>query len=285
MSITTSPTGVTFDHAVDQLYRSFDDVGFRPDMPRCPHCVTNHDVDRLGARVRDLDPVLVARFVTKAGTTWGESDDLRRVAPRALHLAAEQRLPVNRAVLLHKLSSLDWAAWPAHQVDAVCRFLLAEWERLLVSTPRPGHSAHRWLRQTAPAMADLAPFLDTWQRNLAGDPGPAAVHLAVLLVNSELRPDFPATVANLFEPPAGAVTTTADQAAATDQLGTIDLREGRTGQRRSLPDQFGSWLAEPATEANLSRAATALDHTTDARRLKLAVDRLRRYRAARTRAG
>lgn len=272
----SSPTDQTFSTAVDHLYGSFDDVSFRADMPRCTHCVSPTDVARLGTEVRHLDPALVARFVMKAGTTWGRSDDFRRVAPRALHLAAEKQLPINRGLVLHKLAATSWAGWPSHQVDAVCRFLLAEWDRLLLVSPRPGTSAHRWLGQTASATTEIGPFLDTWGRTLSRRPGPASVHLAVLLVNSELRPDFPSTVADLFDLPAD-LTATAQ---------TAPDRSGLRGGYRSsdLVDTFGAWLAAGSTEANLVRAASALTHTPDARRLTLAVDRLRRFRVARDRA-
>lgn len=266
MNIATSPDGGTFEGAVDLLYRSFDDVAFRADMPRCAHCVGDDDVAALRTDVRDLEPALVARFVTKAGTTWGDSVDLRRIAPRALHLAAEHSLPVSRAVVLDKLVSADWANWPPRQVDAVRRFLLAEWRRLLLSPPRTGHAAHRWLRQTATAESDLGPFLDLWQQELAADAGAAPVHLAVMLVNSELRPDFPATVTDLFDQP-------------DPERGWV--RAGTTAE--DLAGQLDAWLAAPVTEANLARAASALSDTADARRLGLAVERLRRYRTARAR--
>jgi len=276
MSKTSDPTDLTFSPAVEHLYRSFAAVPFRPHMPRCAHCVSDADVAQLGDDVRSLAPDLVARFVTKSGTTWGEAADLRRVAPAALHLAADQQLPVNRCVVLHQLAAASWADWPPHEVDAVLRFLVAEWERLLLVPPRPGAFAHRWLRQTATVTDDIEPFLDAWQRGLSQPAGPAAVHLAVLLVNSELRPDFPATVADLFEPASVAVATVGSGAGTTF---AGDAPSPGRAQR------LATWLAEPSTEAHLVRAASDLAHTSDARRLTLAVDRLRRFRVAKNRAG
>lgn len=265
MSTTSASSGIGYPDAVEFLYSSFADVAHRPEMPRCEHCVSEADVSSLGAEVRSLDAALVARFVTKAGTTWGHAEDLRRVAPRALHLASEHALPVNRSVVLHKLASADWAGWPAHQVDALCRFLIAEWDRILDSPPRPAHAAHRWIRQTASATADLTPFLQAWQRRLADAPGTPAVHLSVLLVNSELRPDLPESVTALFDPRPG------------------DPKRSPAPTKAGLATQLASWLDTPSTEANLARAASALAHTADARRLSLAVDRLRRFRTARSR--
>lgn len=256
---TPSPAGATerreiasFAAATTALYEAFSPEVHRPAMPRCRHCVTDADVALLAAPVPGLDPAVVGRFVAKAGTTWGDGADLHRVAPRALHLAADHQLPCSRAVLLDKLAAAGWSLWPPAQVDAVCRFLLAEWERLLTSPPRPGHAAHRWLRQTAAVVADLDPFLRRW-REVLETPGAPAVHLAVVLVQSDLRPDFPASITALFE---------TDDAA----------------------DRFGTWLAADTTLEHLRRAADALATSPDARRLALAVDRLTRYRTARSRA-
>jgi hypothetical protein len=246
------PRPTTFDAAAASLYDAFGTVAHRPDMPHCRHCVTDADIALLAGPVRELAPVVVARFVGKAGTTWGDGHDLRRVAPRALHLAADHQLPFSRGVLLEKLAAAGWSSWPPAEVNAVCHFLLADWQRLLASPPRAGHAAHRWLRQTATVVFDLDPFLQGWSQALSAPPGPAAVHLAVVLVQSDLRPDFPASITALFD--------TADAA-----------------------DRFGVWLAEPTTLDHLRRAADALAATADARRLALAVDRLTRYRAARAR--
>lgn len=243
---------VQFSAATTALYAAFGDVAHRPDMVRCRHCVTPSDVSALAADVSSLSPEVVSRFVAKVGTTWGDGRDLLRIAPRALHLAADHQLGVNRSVLLDKLAAAGWSKWTPGQVDAVCRFLLAEWGRLLASNPRSGHSAHHWLRQTAAAIGDLDPFLDRWAQALAGSPGPPALHLAVVLVQSDLRPDFPASVSALFH----------------------DARSA---------DQFATWLDTDSPAQHLNRAAQALGDTSDARRLSLAVDRLSRFRAARTR--
>lgn len=241
-----------FSLATAALYTTFAGVPHRPDMVRCQHCVTAADVSALAADVSSLSPDLVARFVAKVGTTWGDGRDLRRIAPRALHLAADHQLGLSRSVLLDKLAAAGWSGWTPGQVDAVCRFLLAEWGRLIASVPRSGHSAHHWLRQTATAIGDLDPFLDSWTRALTGPPGAPALHLAVVLVQSDLRPDFPNSASALFD----------------------DTRSA---------EQFAAWLDTDLPAQHLTRAAQALGGTSDARRLGLAVDRLNRFRAARAR--
>lgn len=259
MSDTPAAPHDEFESARDRLYREFASVDFDPHMERCAHCVSPADVAALGGEVRTLDPAIVARFVAKAGTTWGGPDDLRRVAPRALSLSADAALPIHRSVLLDKLVTTGWSAWPAPQVDAVCRFLLAEWTRLLSSPPRAGHAAHQWLRQTARATADIGPFLARWQAAMDAQVAAprrrsATVHLAVLLVKSDFRPDFPGSIALLFD---------------HDRVGT-----------GGPSDQLAAWLTSTVTGSQLSHAAAALAGTSDSRRVDLAVERLRRYHAA-----
>ncbi len=150
-----------------------------------------------------LPPDLVARFVIRAGTTWGGPDDLRRVVPRALVLSADHALPVDRTVLWDKLRWAGWPAWPDREVEAGGRFLRAEWGRLVRSEPRPAHAVHRWLVPTSGATHDLSPFLDDWHEALGPLTPPAhhqaAVgHLVALLLDSPLRPDLPDTVADVI---------------------------------------------------------------------------------------
>lgn len=250
------PTTVSSFHSARRdLFEAFDAEPFDAAMRRCGHCVSDDEVAALGAPVAAIDPELLGRFVVKAGTTWGGPHDLRRVAPRALMLAADGRLPVSRGLLWEKLGWAGWPTWPADQATAVHRFLLAEWTRLLGATPRPAHSAHGWLRQVACATGDLTPFLAAWNESIspiakAPRRRAAILHLTALLVDSELRPDFPGTVA----------TVLGDDPGAAEQL---------TG-----------WLTGADTERELRRAAEALAHTRDARRVEVAAERLRRFHAA-----
>ena len=246
--------------ATERLYAAFEGVAFDPGMARSPGSVSDADLAALAEPVRTLSPALVARFVIKAGTTWGGPDDIRRVLPRALELAADHQLPVDRGLLWAKVRWAGWPDWPTYQVVTVRAFLQAEWGRLLRSDPRPAHLAHRWLRQAASGFDDLGPFLDDWHDALGplNHPAhhPAATgHLVVLLVGSRLRPDYPQTARDLFpgHPDAAA--------------------------------QLTAWLTGPGTDHELQRAATTLADTSDARRVNVAVERLRRFRAAVEREG
>ena len=258
-----SPTRA-FGPAARALVDAFADEPFDPSLPRCSHCVSDLDVASLEGPVATLHPEVVARFVLKAGTTWGAPADLRRLTPRVLLLSADRILAVDRAVVWEKLVWAGWPTWVPTQRQAVERFLLAEWDRLVQSAPRPGGAAHRWLAATASTGGDLRPYLERWGDAIGPLAEPAGqanavLHLVNLLVLSDLRPDHPRTVNDLFEvsptsdPPPGAVPLT-------------------------------RWLRAATTAHGLERAAEAFVGTVDARRVDLAVERLRRFRAATTRA-
>ncbi len=241
--------------ATERLYQAFAALPFDPDMPRSPGSVGADDLAGLAGPVRSLPPAVVGRFLLKAGTTWGGPDDVRRVAPRALELAADHLLPIDRGLLWAKLRWAGWPSWPTYQSVTVRAFLRAEWARLLRADPRPAHLAHRWLRQVADGVDDLSPFLDDWHDAL----GPLAPpvhhrastgHLVLLLLNSPLRPDHPHTIRDLVPGHPHAVA------------------------------QLTDWLTGPGTEHELRRAAVVLAGTNDSRRVAVAVERLLRLQVA-----
>jgi len=246
--------------ATERLYAAFESVPFDPAMARNPGSVGDDDLAVLGGDVRSLTPPTVARFVVKAGTTWGGPDDFRRVAPRALELAADHQLPIDRGLLWAKLRWAGWTSWPTYQTTTVREFLRREWARLLRSAPRPTHVGHRWLRYAADGTADLDPYLEEWHAALdPGEPAPhhraATGHLVLLLVNSPLRPDLPDSVQQVFP----------DRPAAAEQL--------------------TRWLTDPTTTERLTSARDRLHDTSDARRVGVAVERLFRFNAAVSRRG
>jgi hypothetical protein len=241
--------------ATEALLEAFSDVDFDPSMAHAP-TVSEAEVAALGAPVSELAPDLVARLVIRSGTSWGGPDDLRRVVPRALVLSADHALPVDRSVLWEKLRGAGWPAWPNREVEAVTRFLRAEWGRLVRSEPRPAHAVHRWLVPISGATRDLSPYLDDWHEALGPLTPPAhhqaAVgHLVALLLDSPLRPDLPDTVAALVAP-------------------------GEDG----AAEQVTAWLTGPAISHQLQRAATELDDTRQSHRCSLALERLGRFTAA-----
>ena len=245
----------SLDPAAAQLYEAFARVPAARTVAHCAHCVSTADIEALQAPVAGLPPELVARFVRKFGTTWGTTTDLRRVTPRVLTLAADHRLSISTSLIWEQMRAAQWTTWPSVEVDAIGRFLLAEFSRLLRVPPRPAHVAHRWLAQVTAGVDDISGFLTVWNDSIGALPAPkvqrtAAAHLVELLTSSPLRPDLPATIADVFP----------SNARATGQLSTF--------------------LTGPSTDIDLRRGADAMAGTASARRASVAVERLRRFRSA-----
>ncbi|WP_421120624.1 hypothetical protein ACE2AJ_04745 [Aquihabitans daechungensis] len=250
-----SPQGFSLEPAAAQLYAAFAPLPLALRVPHCPHCVSDADVAALQARPSTLSPELVSRFVRKTGTTWGGTNELRRVTPRILTLAADHRLNVSRSLVWQKLRAARWTDWPDAEVDAIGRFVLAEFTRLLRVPPRPAHVAHRWLAQVSTGIDDLSGFLTVWHDSMGPLPDPsiqvtAVGHLVELLTSSPLRPDLPATLIDVFP------------------------------QNPRVASQVSGFLMGPGTDLDLRRAASDLSATPSARRINVAVERLRRFRAA-----
>lgn len=250
-----SPHGFSIEPAAADLYAAFAPVAGSSPVPHCSHCVSGADLEALAGPVSSLDAALVSRFVRKAGTTWGGTDDLRRLAPRILTLAADHRLDVSRSLVWQQFRAAGWEDWPQVETDAIGRFLLAEFTRLLRVPPRPAHVAHRWLAQVSTGIDDLSGFLTVWHDSMGPLPDPAiqitAVgHLVELLTSSPLRPDLPATMVDVFP------------------------------QNPSVAAQVTDFLIGPGTDLDLRRAASEQSASPSARRVNVAVERLRRFRSA-----
>jgi len=222
---------------------------------RCSHCVSTHDELALAQPLEAISPELISRFVRKVGTTWGNAEDLRRMTPRVLTLAADHQLNVSRTLVWQKLRWAQWTHWPEAERDAVGRFLVAEFTRLLRVSPRPAHVAHRWLAEVSAGIDDLSGFLTVWHDAIGPLPDrsiqrAAVSHLVELLTTSPLRPDLPATMAHVFP------------------------------HSTSAAEQVTAFLSGPGIDLDLRRAATELAGTPQSRRVNVAVERLRRFRDA-----
>lgn len=250
-----SPNGFSLAPAARALVEAFADVEATGPVAHCPHCINPAELAESTGPIGSISPELASRLVRKAGTTWGGPDDLRRITPRVLVLAADHRLHVSRSLVWSQLRAAGWQRWPEDQRDAIGRFLLAEFTRLLRVPPRPAHVAHRWLAQVSAGIDDLSGFLTVWHDSIGPLPDPsiqqsAVAHLVELLTSSPLRPDLPATMADAFP-----------------------------GNPAAAP-QVTAFLCGPGVDVDLRRAATELAGTSRARRVNVAVERLRRFRAA-----
>ncbi len=250
-----SGEGFSLAPAAAALYDAFADVPIPSAIVACGHCVSEAELDAWCGPVEGLSPALVSKFVRKVGTTWGGPEELARVTPRVLTLAADHQLSISRSLVWQQYRRTGWHHWPEAQRNAIGRFLLAEFTRLLRARPRPAHVAHRWLAQVSAGVDDLSGFVTVWHDSMGPLPDPkvrerAVAHLVELLTSSPLRPDLPATMADVFP---------ANPAAA---------------------EQITEFLCGPGTDLELRRAAQELAGDPASRRVNVAVERLRRFRAA-----
>ncbi|MGH9188064.1 MAG: hypothetical protein ACRD0U_20015 [Acidimicrobiales bacterium] len=172
--------------AVERLYTTFRDYPPRPAMPVCAHCVTADEVVALLAQPpRSTEGKRLARYATKAVTTWGDADDLRRLLPRLCELAATGDDNVELGVVAAKLRWAGWLRWPPDEQAAVFDLLEALWLRELTGWPAV-HPAPALVHAVAAAVDDLRPFLDEWHLLLgtSGSERDAAVHHLADLVTA-----------------------------------------------------------------------------------------------------
>jgi len=102
-----TPAQAAFEAATDALYRAFEHYPLRPDMPRCPCCVTPAAMTDLTSRpLGELDDELNL-FTSNALTTWGDVEDLKHFLPRLLERAArDERRCVDSVLLGDRLSKM-----------------------------------------------------------------------------------------------------------------------------------------------------------------------------------
>lgn len=258
MSVAATGVGTHVGTALADLAAVFGDRPYRPGMPACPHCVTDHDVLALGGDLDDIPIAVFARYSRKALTTWGEVPDLQRLLPRLLALVAAPVPGIDPTVVAGKLARALWTTWPTPERDAVAAFLEAWWAQGLDQRPgtAPPSVAVR-LDSLAAASADLGPPLSEWHRRLsAEDPDvrlAAALHLAELLGGVAFDPDEHGSDRRLLGDPVG-----------------------------DAADQLFTWLAGSTTAIQLERAVYDFADTPAASRLATADARLARHRATRT---
>lgn len=244
--------------AIERMYTAFERIPFDATMFRLGASVSDEDLEGLGRPIRDIPAPLVARFLMKAGTTWGGPGDMRRITPRALDLASRDRLGVDRQLLWTKVRWARWPDWPTYQVLTVRSFLDAEWRRVLCTDPAPGMIAHRWLRDDIGGVDSLVPFLAVWHEVLA-EPTPlprrtaATGHLVLLLCHSPVRAGTAAGLSRLFPRHREAAIELARWL-----LGSTTARL-LTENSALLPDEGDRRRAEQAKEqlATLARAVGA----------------------------
>jgi hypothetical protein len=168
--------------AVENLYLVFGRYGLRSHIEGCSCCVCEGDQASLRSRsLRALTADDLDRFLSKALTTWGDSEDFRHFLPRLLELATGAAAgDIEPERVLGKLLDAEWWEWPQQERDAVESVLWLRWNLGLLLPPRE-FDAGEWLCGVRHAGIELSRYIDAWRSNTA----PASFdHLAMFLTNN-----------------------------------------------------------------------------------------------------
>jgi len=205
--------------AIDGLYEAFATRPLRECTERCEHCATVEDERALhAAPLRQVGAEAMARYATRAMTTWGDERDFAHFLPRILEIVAQDSWP-DAEVVLAKLRRAGWRTWPGAEQRAVERYLSALWTAA-ISTDHPVHDAPAVLCAIAQAVDDVGPYLAAWQ----DDRSAVATGHLVAFALSEWQPR------------------------------RRRLANGFWADRRAQEHQVIDWLTSPAVVARLAEA-------------------------------
>ena len=118
----------TGDALIEQLYRTFSRYPFPAGMQGCPCCVSDEHLQLLRSKpLRQLGDHELSRYVFKAMTTWGTTEDFKYYLPRVMELYMSGGSDFDADLLMDKLSHGEWRKWPADEQEAIGAYLLDWW--------------------------------------------------------------------------------------------------------------------------------------------------------------
>ncbi|WP_344843692.1 hypothetical protein [Nonomuraea dietziae] len=147
--------------------RMYDVFGHVPRPERvagCPHCVEpGEERCLLSWPVASVEAGSLARYAAKALTTWGGVLEFRYFLPRLLECATADAFSYpDPEIVLGKLASADWRAWPEEERDAVTDFPVRVVGPNASPPSRPGPPIDTVLCALAATGMDLTSCLDAW---------------------------------------------------------------------------------------------------------------------------
>ena len=121
--------------SIEQLYEAFEKYTSYPNMHGSP--LFQEEIAQWNKLVaakplRELSVEDLQIYYFKAMTTWGEINDFKHFLPRIFELLAELPIDFDEWVTLGKLNYGNYKDWPDNEKEAVHRFLLVFWQKLLV---------------------------------------------------------------------------------------------------------------------------------------------------------
>lgn len=156
-------TPTEIDTALEALYTAFVQYS-GTHLEGCAHCVSFDDSAALRrAPLRKLGHEL-QRYLFKAMTTWGTTDDFKHFLPRLVELYASSS---DAWLLCDKLAYGSWRSWPKDEQTAIERYLAALWrdELSAYGAPLPGNALLGTMTTLGLDLAsyDLCNKLESWR--------------------------------------------------------------------------------------------------------------------------
>jgi hypothetical protein len=178
--------------AIDNLFAVFARHPLAQPIGYCTHCVSDDEALVLqSTQLRALTAGELERFTFKAMSTWGDEADFRHFLPRILELFAADEQTYDY-LFVKTIGNVRYhgTSWPAEELDAVERYLIALWRNTL-ARQQPPLRAPKILEAAAQNNHTVAAYLAI----LAEPPSESAIlHLAELvdeLTYSDLYDDAP----------------------------------------------------------------------------------------------
>ena len=155
------------NEAIERLYSTFGSYPLRDRIDSCPCCRGPRETRHLHTKLlRDLTAEDLGLYAFRAMTTVGDADDFRHFLPRIFELLLCAEFPVDKEVVLSKLTYAKWTEWPTGEIEAVRAYLteLWIWARRQPPDPYPYVPAEigSWLCAIARAEQDIEPYLEAW---------------------------------------------------------------------------------------------------------------------------
>ena len=169
----------------EQMYETFARYRNQSNMDHCGCCHTDEESLRLiTTPLKDLTLDDLDNYAFCAMTTWGSVENFKRFLPRILELAESRHQDFTSLEgVFGKLPYGSWESWPEEERQAIKRFLLALWRKVIRDDGEQG-TADTVLCAIAQTEIDLEPFLSAW---LAETEPSAARHLAAFTLENSQR--------------------------------------------------------------------------------------------------
>lgn len=112
----------------EELYRLFGSYPFPAGMQGCPCCVADEHLRLLRSKpLRQLGSAELDRYVFKAMTTWGTTQDFKYYLPRLLEVYVSGGQGMELSLILDKLNYAGWRSWPEDEQGLIRAFFLDWW--------------------------------------------------------------------------------------------------------------------------------------------------------------